>query len=56
MRELSREWAGNSYDLLAKNCNHFCDEFCEKLGVQKLPGAFLVYFFIVFDVVFSVVD
>ncbi|KAF3951851.1 hypothetical protein CMV_022542 [Castanea mollissima] len=38
LRELSREWPGNSYDLLAKNCNHFCDEFCEKLGVQKLPG------------------
>ncbi|KAJ8752775.1 hypothetical protein K2173_008510 [Erythroxylum novogranatense] len=38
LRELSREWPGNSYDLLAKNCNHFCDEFCERLGVPKLPG------------------
>lgn len=38
LRELSREWPGSSYDLLAKNCNHFCDEFCEKLGVPKLPG------------------
>lgn len=38
LRELSREWPGNSYDLLSKNCNHFCDEFCEKLGVPKLPG------------------
>lgn len=38
LRELSREWPGHSYDLLAKNCNHFCDEFCERLGVQKLPG------------------
>ncbi|KAL0304309.1 UNVERIFIED_CONTAM: hypothetical protein Sradi_6299000 [Sesamum radiatum] len=37
-RELSREWPGPSYDLLAKNCNHFCDEFCGRLGVQKLPG------------------
>ncbi|KAL1552842.1 deSI-like protein [Salvia divinorum] len=36
--ELSREWPGESYDLLAKNCNHFCDEFCERLGVSKLPG------------------
>ncbi|KAL0317825.1 UNVERIFIED_CONTAM: hypothetical protein Sangu_2196800 [Sesamum angustifolium] len=36
-RELSREWPGHSYDLLAKNCN-FCDEFCGRLGVQKLPG------------------
>lgn len=38
LRELSREWPGNSYDLLSRNCNHFCDELCERLGVPKLPG------------------
>eukprot|EP00252_Welwitschia_mirabilis_P022403 TRINITY_DN6052_c0_g1_i2.p1 TRINITY_DN6052_c0_g1~~TRINITY_DN6052_c0_g1_i2.p1 ORF type:complete len:246 (-),score=53.46 TRINITY_DN6052_c0_g1_i2:70-807(-) len=38
LRELSGEWPGYSYDLLAKNCNHFCDDFCERLGVQKLPA------------------
>lgn len=38
LRELSREWPGHAYDLLSKNCNHFCDEFCELLGVPKLPG------------------
>ncbi|XP_058084984.1 deSI-like protein sdu1 [Magnolia sinica] len=38
LRELSREWPGTSYDLLSKNCNHFCDELCEKLGVPKLPA------------------
>ncbi|TYH55035.1 hypothetical protein ES332_D09G211300v1 [Gossypium tomentosum] len=38
LRELSRDWPGSSYDLLSKNCNHFCDDFCERLGVQKLPG------------------
>ncbi|KAL7003474.1 hypothetical protein U1Q18_004629 [Sarracenia purpurea var. burkii] len=38
LRELSREWPGYLYDLLSKNCNHFCDEFCERLGVPKLPG------------------
>ncbi|KAI3778161.1 hypothetical protein L2E82_07232 [Cichorium intybus] len=38
LRELSREWPGDCYDLLSKNCNHFCDEFCERLGVQQLPG------------------
>lgn len=38
LRELSREWPGHTYDLLSRNCNHFCDEFCERLGVQKLPG------------------
>ncbi|KAL8192693.1 hypothetical protein R6Q57_027180 [Mikania cordata] len=38
LRKLSREWPGNCYDLLSKNCNHFCNEFCEHLGVPKLPG------------------
>ncbi|PPR96856.1 hypothetical protein GOBAR_AA23812 [Gossypium barbadense] len=38
LHELSREWPGTSYDLLSKNCNHFCDELCERLGVQKLPA------------------
>lgn len=36
--ELGREWPGNSYDLLSRNCNHFCDAFCERLGVRRLPG------------------
>lgn len=38
LRELSREWPGSSYDLLSRNCNHFCDELCERLGVPKLPA------------------
>ncbi|XP_047325730.1 deSI-like protein At4g17486 [Impatiens glandulifera] len=38
LRELCREWPGCSYDLLSKNCNHFCDELCERLDVPKLPG------------------
>lgn len=38
LRELSREWRGSSYDLLSRNCNHFCDAFCEMLDVPKLPG------------------
>lgn len=47
LRELSKEWPGSSYDLLSKNCNHFCDEFCESLGVPKLPGKipkYIVYY------------
>ncbi|KAI5059601.1 hypothetical protein GOP47_0025920 [Adiantum capillus-veneris] len=36
--ELGREWPGSSYDLLSRNCNHFCDALCERLGVQKLPA------------------
>eukprot|EP00270_Netrium_digitus_P002434 TRINITY_DN12754_c0_g1_i5.p1 TRINITY_DN12754_c0_g1~~TRINITY_DN12754_c0_g1_i5.p1 ORF type:complete len:294 (+),score=59.81 TRINITY_DN12754_c0_g1_i5:30-884(+) len=35
--ELSRQWDGQSYDLLARNCNHFCDEFCRRLGAGPIP-------------------
>jgi hypothetical protein len=38
LRELSREWPGESYDLLSRNCNHFCDELCARLGVPRIPG------------------
>ncbi|KAL6861385.1 hypothetical protein ACP4OV_017085 [Aristida adscensionis] len=38
LRELSWEWPGGSYELLSRNCNHFCNAFCEKLDVPKLPG------------------
>ena len=39
IQELSLIWTGNLYDLLSRNCNHFCDAFVGKLGpgVQKLP-------------------
>ncbi|CAM6010634.1 unnamed protein product [Sphagnum balticum] len=37
LSELSREWNGSSYDPLSRNCNHFCDALCERLGVPKLP-------------------
>lgn len=35
--ELSRDWEGDQYDLLQRNCNHFCDEFSERLGSGKIP-------------------
>ncbi|KAF4702838.1 hypothetical protein FOZ62_005132 [Perkinsus olseni] len=31
---LAREWLGSSYDILNRNCTHFCDVFLRKL----LPG------------------
>uniref|UniRef100_A0A0E0A3Y4 PPPDE domain-containing protein n=1 Tax=Oryza glumipatula TaxID=40148 RepID=A0A0E0A3Y4_9ORYZ len=38
LRELSWKWPGGSYELLSRNCNHFCNTFCEKLDVPKLPA------------------
>lgn len=35
---LRHEWQGLSYDLLSRNCNHFCNDFCTRLDVQKIPG------------------
>ena len=38
LKEMSQEWKGRSYDMLARNCNHFCDELCKRLGVGPTPG------------------
>ena len=35
---LQSEWIGESYDLLYRNCVHFCDALCVALGVGALPG------------------
>ncbi|XP_022856280.1 desumoylating isopeptidase 2-like [Olea europaea var. sylvestris] len=37
LKELSQDWPGIKYDLRAKNCNHFCNELLQRLGVPKLP-------------------
>ena len=36
--QLAEQWPGNSYDLLRRNCCHFCEEFAEVLAVAKLPS------------------
>jgi len=33
MEVLALEWQGTEYDLLNRNCCHFCEEFCKRLGV-----------------------
>eukprot|EP00899_Mesostigma_viride_P017779 jgi/Mesvir1/26001/Mv17946-RA.1 len=38
IKELSQEWQGNTYDLFGRNCNHFCEAFCQRLGVGPLPA------------------
>mmetsp|Transcript_107695 Transcript_107695/g.214001 ORF Transcript_107695/g.214001 Transcript_107695/m.214001 type:complete len:239 (+) Transcript_107695:74-790(+) len=35
---MSREWLGNSYSLLKRNCCHFCDQLCKQLGVGAIPS------------------
>ncbi|KAG2434998.1 hypothetical protein HYH02_011996 [Chlamydomonas schloesseri] len=38
MSRLKRAWAGISYDLLQRNCCHFCEQLCAELGVPPPPA------------------
>ncbi|RIB04454.1 PPPDE putative peptidase domain-containing protein [Gigaspora rosea] len=38
IEELSREWSGNSYNLLTRNCNHFTSDLCNILVGKPAPN------------------
>lgn len=38
LREMSKQWIGEDYDMIRHNCCHFCDEFCKSLGVGPIPA------------------
>jgi len=35
---LLEEYPGDDYDLLRRNCCHFSDDFCQRIGVGSIPG------------------
>lgn len=37
IEKLVKKWRGRDYDLLYKNCCHFCEELCSALRVDPLP-------------------
>ena len=37
MEKLAEEYAGNTYHLIQKNCNHFCNDVCVKLTGKSIP-------------------
>nr|XP_019711303.1 deSI-like protein At4g17486 [Elaeis guineensis] len=37
MEELATEYTGNTYNLISKNCNHFCNEACLRLTNKPIP-------------------
>nr|DAD27348.1 TPA_asm: hypothetical protein HUJ06_028816 [Nelumbo nucifera] len=37
MEKLSEEYAGNTYNLITKNCNHFCNDACLGLAGKSIP-------------------
>eukprot|EP00930_Biecheleria_cincta_P031161 TRINITY_DN21621_c0_g1_i1.p1 TRINITY_DN21621_c0_g1~~TRINITY_DN21621_c0_g1_i1.p1 ORF type:complete len:403 (+),score=50.95 TRINITY_DN21621_c0_g1_i1:92-1300(+) len=38
VRQLGLAWPGSSYNLLKRNCTHFCDTFCRWLAVGPVPA------------------
>lgn len=38
MEHLSGKYHGDTYHLIAKNCNHFTDEVCTRLTGKSIPG------------------
>ncbi|XP_010434660.1 PREDICTED: deSI-like protein At4g17486 isoform X3 [Camelina sativa] len=38
MEKLSRKYHGDTYHLIAKNCNHFTEEVCSQLTGKPIPG------------------
>ncbi|KAI9089541.1 hypothetical protein K1719_029146 [Acacia pycnantha] len=38
MEELAGEYRGNAYNLITKNCNHFCNDACLKLTGEPIPN------------------
>ncbi|CAN4081478.1 unnamed protein product [Withania somnifera] len=37
MEKLAEEYSGNSYNLITKNCNHFCGDVCVRLTGKPIP-------------------
>lgn len=37
MEKLAREYSGNTYHLITKNCNHFCNDVCIQLAGKPIP-------------------
>ncbi|XP_039057223.1 deSI-like protein At4g17486 [Hibiscus syriacus] len=37
MEKLARDYSGNTYHLITKNCNHFCNDVCIQLTGKTIP-------------------
>lgn len=38
LTQLIEDYPGDDYDLLRRNCCHFADDFCRRLGAGRIPG------------------
>mmetsp|Transcript_45540 Transcript_45540/g.90241 ORF Transcript_45540/g.90241 Transcript_45540/m.90241 type:complete len:289 (+) Transcript_45540:56-922(+) len=41
---LANEWPGTDYNLLKRNCCHFCEEFCKRLGITTAFPSWVIRF------------
>mmetsp|Transcript_688 Transcript_688/g.1746 ORF Transcript_688/g.1746 Transcript_688/m.1746 type:complete len:261 (+) Transcript_688:58-840(+) len=38
LEQMKQQWKCREYNIYRRNCGHFCDELCKRLGVGPLPG------------------
>ncbi|CAI9289335.1 unnamed protein product [Lactuca saligna] len=38
IEKLAGEYSGNSYNLITRNCNHFCNDMCLRLTKRPIPS------------------
>lgn len=38
MEKLAQEYSGNTYNLITRNCNHFCNDLCLRLTGKPIPN------------------
>ncbi|KAL8245043.1 hypothetical protein R6Q59_011301 [Mikania micrantha] len=38
IEKLATEYTGNSYNLITRNCNHFCNDLCLRLTSKPIPS------------------
>ncbi|GJX94666.1 deSI-like protein [Tanacetum coccineum] len=38
IEKLAAEYSGNSYNLITRNCNHFCNDMCLRLTKMPIPS------------------
>lgn len=51
MEDFAEEYRGNAYNLIAKNCSHFCNDACIRLTAKSNPQldqspSFFFFFFL----------
>ena len=40
LEKIKREYIGNTYSIVLKNCNHFTNDFCKKIFNREIPKRF----------------